>query len=58
MCGEGERGVRRADDVQGNGTRDNPLLSSALEAVGMIGTKVANSIMASGSKRRIDRPHT
>ena len=48
----------RADGVHGNGTMDNPPMSSALEAVGMIGTKVADSIMASGAKRRINRPHT
>lgn len=46
-----------ADDVDGNDTKDNPLLSSAPkllgEVIGMIGTKVANSIMASG----IQQPH-
>jgi hypothetical protein len=46
-----------ADDVYGNDTKDNPQLSSAPkllgEVVGMIGTKVANSIMASG----IQPPH-
>jgi len=39
----------RADDVHGNDTKDNPRLSSAFKAVGMIGTKVADSIMASGT---------
>ena len=36
--------------ADGNDTTDNPIPSAAFEAVGMIGTEVANGILASSVK--------